>query len=86
MRIRALNEQIIQKLPKIDLVAVLSNEISASNQIVALGGRALFRYERPCTGAYLASRVTPGHWSVRNGEAGRPSLLYRLQTGLSAQA
>ena len=36
--------------------------------------------------SYLLAAVTPGQVSVRNGEAGRPALLYRLQTGLSAQA
>ena len=30
-------------------------------------------------------RVTPGQLSVRKGQAGRPSLLKRLQTGLAPQ-
>jgi len=30
--------------------------------------------------------VTPGQSSVRNGVVGNPTPLYRLQTGLSAQA
>jgi hypothetical protein len=35
---------------------------------------------------YLFSYVAPGQSSVRNGDAGRPSLLYKLHSGLSAHA
>jgi hypothetical protein len=38
------------------------------------------------TRSYRAFAVTPGQSSVRNGVTGSPSLLYRLHTGLSAQA
>jgi hypothetical protein len=36
--------------------------------------------------SYLVFSVMPGQSSVRNGEAGKPSLLKRLQGRLSAQA
>ena len=35
---------------------------------------------------YFSFVVTPGQSSVRNGDAGIPSLLYRLQSGLPAHA
>lgn len=35
---------------------------------------------------YFLLAVSPGQSSVRNGVTGKPSLLKRLQTGLSAQA
>ena len=44
------------------------------------------RVTRADAATYRASPVTPGQSSVRNGVTGRPTLLYRLHTGLSAQA
>lgn len=35
---------------------------------------------------YLLFAVTPGHWSVRNGDAGKPAPLTRVHSGLSAHA
>ena len=52
----------------------------------ASGTRYYIRIDRVNSLSYLLSTVTPGQSSVRNGEAGKPSLLYKLHTGLSAQA
>lgn len=51
-----------------------------------LKGKAVSTRRQQALSDYLFMTVSPGHWSVLNGEAGRPAPLMRLQTGLWAQA
>jgi len=72
--------------------SALRNRIRLSNEWIS-SQRSLntpFTLDRKdlgcCAESYLFNVVTPGHVSVRNGDAGNSSLLYKLHSGLSAQA